>query len=539
MPTLTSKQGSYSSAYALLYANYGTVTRVNATHCSVPIQWYISKKSGTSMNENKYMLLVTGSAGSETVLGGADIPELSGSTSGKTRIPTSGWNNVTIKYMCGNQNSTSTNGVHVAISRSSSSVSASGTLVFNGRTNTNTSPCAYQSVNISCPTYTFTVTTSKGANISSVSGGGTLTMGGQFTVDATLATATGYTVTFDKWTSSNTSLVSNSSSKRYSFTPSSAHYGKSVTLTASATKTVNSYTVTLGTNNSTLGSVSGGGSKTYGSSVTVNATPTQVTGYTTTFTGWSGTYTSSNSSYTFTMPASNVSLTANFSRSINSYTVSLSKGNYIKSITGSGTYNYNSSVTIDCEIENVPGYTTTFTNWTGSSTVTQKRYTFTMPANGVAYTANAIRTPNTYISTFSGAYLYQSNISEITSNSPYMDVNSWLIDNQNPDGVTKTINQIYDTTSKYPVVIPNNAPSIEFIGWYTKSFDVNGTFNGVKIPNIWTYTENKEYVAIFSGTLRPWVRSTSNTHIVRSAVSYKWDNNKQDWVTVENITPSE
>lgn len=70
--------------------------------------------------------------------------------------------------------------------------------------------------------------------------------------------------------------------------------------------TANSYNLSL-INGSGINSVSGSGSYQHGSSVTISASVGA--GYH--FTGWSGTYSSSANPYTFTMPAGNVTLTAN------------------------------------------------------------------------------------------------------------------------------------------------------------------------------------------------------------------------------------
>ena len=82
----------------------------------------------------------------------------------------------------------------------------------------------------------YTLTVSAGSNISSVSGGGTYKFGQSVTIDATLATATGYTITFEKWTSSNTGLLANNTTKNATITMPAGN----VTMTASATKTVGS-----------------------------------------------------------------------------------------------------------------------------------------------------------------------------------------------------------------------------------------------------------------------------------------------------------
>lgn len=527
--TLCSKQGSYSSAYAFLWASAGTVTRVNATHARTTISWHIEKKDSTSYNENKYMLLVTGSAGSETVLGGAKVDEISKSTKGITRIPASGEATVTITYRCGNYADTSTDGVSVAISKSSSSVSSSGHLLFNGRTNTNTSPCAYQPKTLGCPAYTITVNTANGSYIGATSGSGTKQAGSSFSVGAAVNSYTGYTTTFSKWASSNTSIVANSTSKQYSFTPSSSYYGKTVTLTASATRSANSYTVTLEVNNSNYGTVSGDGTKTYGSSVTVTASIKNATYYTTTFSKWSGTYTNTSKSYTFTMPAGNVHLTANFTRTKNKNTITLSKGSYITSVSGFGTYDADATVPIDCVLTNYTGYTTSFDRWTGTSTISSKSYNYKLSGSNVNLTANATRTANSYKAKFLGeAYITTTgSISAITSTSG-VSTNYWKVNGNVPSTTPISQNMTYNSSTTSPNVSPT-IPTIEFMGWYEKSFNSTGKFNGTRLPTTWKYTSSdKQYVAIFSGQIRVWKRDTTNADIVRSCVIYQ-RNNSNEW----------
>ena len=116
-------------------------------------------------------------------------------------------------------------------------------------------------------------------------------------------------------------------------------------------------------------------------------TPTRQ-GYT--FTGW----TASNGTTpetTVKIPKGSTgdkSYTANWS--VNKYIVTLNKGTGIDSVTGAGTYEYNTSVTINAVVST--GYS--WKNWTGTSTVATQKYTFAVPDKNVSYTANA--TPNTY-----------------------------------------------------------------------------------------------------------------------------------------------
>ena len=95
-------------------------------------------------------------------------------------------------------------------------------------------------------------------------------------------------------------------------------------------------------------------------------------------TAWTWTYTK------------NITLYAQWT--INSYSLTLEKGTGISAVSGGGTKQYNSSVTINATVKT--GYT--WSKWTQGSTQisTTKNYTFNMPAGNKTYKANA--TANTY-----------------------------------------------------------------------------------------------------------------------------------------------
>lgn len=136
--------------------------------------------------------------------------------------------------------------------------------------------------------YTFTSNTTITANYSE---------SGSSVASITLPTPTADTYTFGGWSDGTTVYAGGAS-----YTPSS-----DITLTA--LWTLNQFTVTLAAKTG-VDSVSGGGAKTVGDSVTISAT--LKTGYR--WTGWfnSGTTTmvSSDQNYTFTMPAENLSYDA-------------------------------------------------------------------------------------------------------------------------------------------------------------------------------------------------------------------------------------
>lgn len=234
----------------------------------------------------------------------------------------------------------------------------------------------------------YAVTVTAGTDITSVSGAGSYTYGSSVTVDAVLGSDPGYTYAFDGWYDGDTKV---SSSQSYTFTmPANA-----VSLTAKATKTANDYILSL-TAGEYIASVGGGGTITYGDSVTVTAVLDVETGYTITFDGWyaGDTKVSSSLSYTFSMPPNDYALTARGVRTINSYSVNLTAGNFITSVSGGGTKVYNSSVTVSAVLGSASGYAYSFLGWyDGTDTLvsSSQSYTFTMPANAVTLTAKGSR----------------------------------------------------------------------------------------------------------------------------------------------------
>ena len=302
------------------------------------------------------------------------------------------------------------------------------------------------------------------------------------------------------------------------------------TYTATYTATPVSYTVTVNKGTG-ISSVSGGGSHGYGTSVTINATVS--TGYT--WKNWTGYKSTTTKQYTFTMPAQNVTFTAN--ATINTYTItwlnedgttiteevynygstpsrtgpsksSTAQYTYtfagwspsITTVTGDKTYtatytatpvSYTVTVNKGTGISSVSGggshgYGTSVTinatvstgytwkNWTGYKSTTTKQYTFTMPAQNVTFTANA--TINTYTIT-------------------------WL----NEDGTT-----IAEEVYNYGSTPSRSGPSKSSTAQYSY------TFAGWS-PSITTVTGDKTYTATYTSTLR--------SYTVTLASGYgNWDN---------------
>jgi len=149
--------------------------------------------------------------------------------------------------------------------------------------------------------------------------------------------------------------------------------------------TINTYTVAVSTNPSTLShQPTGGGTFNYGTSVTVTAVANDLF----TFRDWTenGTQVSTSSSYTFTMPAGNRTLVANYTAITYTVAVSTNPLTLLNQPTGGGTFNSGASVTVTA-VANI-GYT--FTNWTEGGLEVSKSliYTFIMPTKNRALVAN-------------------------------------------------------------------------------------------------------------------------------------------------------
>ena len=177
----------------------------------------------------------------------------------------------------------------------------------------------------------FTLTTAV-----SPSGYGTVTAGGSLEYGATksLTATPGAGRSFSSWTKTAGTLSSTTAN------PTTFTMGTSAA-TVTANFTTNNYTLTV-SKGTGISSATGGGSKAYGSANDITATASS--GYT--FNNWTsnngGTFANANAASTkFTMPAGNVTVTAN--ATINSYTLTVAKGTGGSSVTGGGTVNYNSS----------------------------------------------------------------------------------------------------------------------------------------------------------------------------------------------------
>ena len=205
--------------------------------------------------------------------------------------------------------------------------------------------------------YTISATADPAAG-GSVTGGGTYNHGQSCTLTATANT--GYT--FVNWTKNGQQVSTNTS---YTFT-----------VTESATYVAHfqsqSYTISVSSDPTAGGNVTGGGTYNYGQNCTVHATPN--TGYT--FINWkeNGAQVSTNADYTFTVTGDRT-LVAHFSTQ-NYVITAVADPAEGGTVSGSGGYDYGDVCTLTAMANT--GYT--FVNWTkdGTQISTNATYTFTV-----------------------------------------------------------------------------------------------------------------------------------------------------------------
>lgn len=214
--------------------------------------------------------------------------------------------------------------------------------------------------------------TNANPSMGTVSGSGVYQTGSSVTINAT--PNSGYQ--FTGWYQSS-ALVSSSVS--YSFTMPYTN------LTYVARFSTNTYELTLASDNSSKGTVSGAGTYAYGSEVTITATPIEGNA----FIGWfnGSTLMSANAIYIFNMPYNALSYTAKF---VTKYHVDVISGDEtMGTVSGSGDFGYTTSVTITATpLEGhyfVAWYDEDFNRVTNANP-----YTFSMPESSVSYYAKFI-----------------------------------------------------------------------------------------------------------------------------------------------------
>lgn len=143
------------------------------------------------------------------------------------------------------------------------------------------------------------------------------------------------------------------------------------------------YTVQFNGNGADSGAMSAM-SCSYDTYYTLSPNAFKRTGYT--FTGWNTAANGTGVAYKDKQSIINIGNVTLYAQwKVNNYKVILHSGHGIKSVSGAGTYSYNSEVKISAEVES--GYH--WGKWTGTYEVDKIEYTFRMPAQNVEMTADA------------------------------------------------------------------------------------------------------------------------------------------------------
>ncbi len=218
---------------------------------------------------------------------------------------------------------------------------------------------------------------------------------------------------------------------------------------------------TLSLHSSTGGSVSGGGSKTSGDSVTAVATPNTAYRFVSWTTGgFNGAVVSADASYTFTMPAQGYALYANFELNGTPLLIETCPPG-AGTTTGEGGYNPGQQVTVTAAA--LPGYI--WQNWTtggcgGTVVSTSPSYTFSMPSTATTLYANFAVDTDTHVlsltacdgcGTVSGAGSYATGVQVTATATPADD--SWFV-NWTTDGCGGT--NVVSTGRTYTFAMPPN-----------------------------------------------------------------------------------
>ncbi len=297
----------------------------------------------------------------------------------------------------------------------------------------------------------YKITVGVASGTGTVSGGGTYDYGTSVTIKATAGT--GYS--FSKWSDGNTTA------------------SRSITVTGAATYnatfTINSYKLTLNRNYA-YGTVSGAGTYDYNTKVSISASPN--TGYH--FVNW--TVTSGNSPASTTSASTTVTLTkattlqANFA--INTYTLTLNRNNTSGgTVTGAGTYNYNTAASIKA----TPATGYNFTGWTKNSG--------NSPASTSAASTTVTLTSNT----------------TLTAN---FTIKSYTVTFKDHDGTTLKTQSVNHGSAATAPSDPSRT-GYNFAGWDKSFSSITANTTVTATYTIKTYTVTfKDDAAVGGGTLK-------------------------------------
>ena len=334
----------------------------------------------------------------------------------------------------------------------------------------------------------YVITYNKGVNIASVSRASeTVNYGSDGAgCTATLPANTAqYTYSFDGWYEGSTKIQS-----AITITPTNVQTAH--TYEARGTATINKYTISVAaqyrntdgtgdyTNGTTGGTVSGGGTGNYGSTVTITAAP--ATGYI--FDGWSDGNTSTSRTVTITGAATYY---ARFTKKY--FTITYTKGDYVSSISRAServAYGANAAGSTLTVQVNTAQYTYAVDGWySGSTKVTSSAtYAPTSVTADATYTAKGTRSLVSYTITYNkNAYI--ASVSRASESVNY---------GSNAAGSTATV---MSNTAQY---------TYTWNGWYEGSTRVSTslTFAPTSITSAHTYEARanrtiNSYTASFSG----------------------------------------
>ena len=334
----------------------------------------------------------------------------------------------------------------------------------------------------------YVITYNKGVNIASVSRASeTVNYGSDGAgCTATLPANTAqYTYSFDGWYEGSTKIQS-----AITITPTNVQTAH--TYEARGTATINKYTISVAaqyrntdgtgdyTNGTTGGTVSGGGTGNYGSTVTITAAP--ATGYI--FDGWSDGNTSTSRTVTITGAATYY---ARFTKKY--FTITYTKGDYVSSISRAServAYGANAAGSTLTVQANTAQYTYAVDGWySGSTKVTSSAtYAPTSVTADATYTAKGTRSLVSYTITYNkNAYI--ASVSRASESVNY---------GSNAAGSTATV---MSNTAQY---------TYTWNGWYEGSTRVSTslTFAPTSITSAHTYEARanrtiNSYTASFSG----------------------------------------
>ncbi len=292
-------------------------------------------------------------------------------------------------------------------------------------------PAAIDNVQLAVHSNTYTVTlATASAAMGSVSPDGSSTIAESASFTATATAATGHH--FTAWKEGNTQV---STTSVYTF-----NVTRDITLTAHFAP--NSYTLTVNSANTEMGSVNGGGSYDYNATATLTATA--ATGYH--FVQWNDGNTQNPRTVTVT---DNATYTATFA--INSYTITASSADAtMGSVSGGGSYDHGATATLtataatghhfvqwnDGNTQN-PRTVTVTANATYTATFAVNSYTLTVNANDAAMGST----------TGGGSYTHGQTATLTATPAAGHHFVQWNDGNtQNPRTVTVTANATYTAT---------------------------------------------------------------------------------------------